>query len=554
MWTRAKAVSLLLVMFFLPSFSQSQVASRENFAFFRSASQRPSGDRALIRKIKRRYFDENARIKEVRGSMIISADDYFERDILVIDGDLRIAGEVEGTVVVINGDVFLRRSARVSGNVVSVNGEVHRTKGAIIVGEIIEATMRTSTPPSRRTRYKRKTYAEAKPGPRHGYREWREKPHQPRYRWKRRTREPIVERWEDRQDAILWRYNRVEGLFLGMNVPPGYSYRHDIINFDVHGFLGYGFASKTWRYRASAELWLFRNTRFLVGGTVYDLTDTRDEWRIPTDENSLAAGLIREDFQDYYRRHGYGVYAAHHLFNVFRARFGMYHDEFESMPLATNWSLFGGDKRFRPNPAIEAGLSRAVKAMLIMDTRDRHEAPRTGWYLQAEAEFSRPDLGSEFDYQRIEIDVRYYWQLNPGENLDIRLRVGSSRGMLPYHYQFFLGGVSTLRAFRYKEFAGNRMLLANIEYRLHSWSDRFREHDLLGGLDLVFFVDLGRAWTATDTPDFFSGFDELTLKNLRADFGIGLTDEEGRVRLNFARRIDGGRKNIVITFRLNRPF
>ena len=554
MLKKAGVLCFLLAGMLAANDAHSQVASRENFVFLRSASQGLSSKQMLIRKVKRRYFEDHEDVQEVTGNVSIGADEVVKRDLLVIDGDARIAGEVNGTVVALNGDVVLRRSAQIHGNVVSVNGRVRRTKSAVIRGEIIEATMRSAPEQEKRKRYKRKTYAESRTGPRHGYREWRERPKPPHYRWKRRMREAIVENWEDRQDAILWRYNRVEGLFLGLNIPPGYSYRHDVLNFDVHGFLGYGFSSKQWRYRASAELWLFRNTRFLMGATVYDLTDTRDEWRIPTDENSLAAGLLREDFQDYFRRAGYGVYVAHHLLNVFRARVGIYDEQFGALPVTTNWSLFGGDKRFRPNPGMNEGRSKAVKAMLIMDTRDQRETPRSGWYLQAEAEFSRPDLGSDFDYRRIEIDLRHYWQLSPGENLDVRFRAGSSLGVLPYQYQFFLGGISTLRAFRYKEFMGNRMVLANIEYRLHSISDRFRNHDILGGLDLVFFADVGKAWTTSDSPDFFAGFDELQARDLLADMGIGLTDEEGRVRLNFARRLVGGKRNVVITFRLNRPF
>ena len=52
--------------------------------------------------------------------------------------------------------------------------------------------------------------------------------------------------WENTNDNLLFRYNRVEGLFLGLNDPKTYSWDAHRIKFFGSG--GYGFASHRWRY------------------------------------------------------------------------------------------------------------------------------------------------------------------------------------------------------------------------------------------------------------------------------------------------------------------
>ncbi|RME00883.1 MAG: hypothetical protein D6814_02655 [Calditrichaeota bacterium] len=543
-------VVLLCLLAAPAGYAQSDVATRSNLQMLRSASQnsRPT-EQDFIRRVQNRYLPDSTRIRSVRGPYEVEQGDIITGDLLVINGPLTLRGQVVGKVLVINGDIFLARTARVSEDVVSVNGKIHRDRGAKIGGEMVEASFRRPEGSvSKSVAMPREEHA----GPEHGFREWREKPHH--VRWKRREHLTTIQPWENLDESLLWRYNRVEGLFLGINFPPAYGYKHGLMNLDLNGSLGYGLANKAWRYRIAAEMWFFSKNRILLGATAYDLTDTQDEWRIPTDENSLAASLIHEDFQDYFRREGYGFYLAHHLSNRLKARFGFFNERFYSLSKHTEWALFGGGKRFRENPAIDTGNSHAYKASLVFDTRDRRANPTTGWLISTQAEFSRPALGSDFDFDRWVIDVRRYIPLAYGENLDIRLRAATSRGHLPLQYRYYLGGLSTLRALGYKQLSGDRLVLANIEYSMHSWSERLRHSDLLNWINLVLFVDSGWAWFAPAPSSFSAGFEPLKFNQLVTDIGFALTDDDGSIRLNFARRIDGGRRDLVITFRLNRPF
>lgn len=518
---------------------RATVMSKTNPAAMMQSPQ----DERFIAKVKERFLSGSESIEEHRGDFEIAENETLAGDLLVAFGDLTVSGKVEGTVVVIEGDIFLSSSAVVSGDAVSVNGGVKWERGSRVDGEMVEAVMRheKSAPP--KIMQERKIQA----GSRHGYREWRGTWQKSRYNrtWPRRY---------EHHDAFLIHYNRVQGLFLGANLPPRFTAGGNLVNFDLFGFLGYGFAGKAWRYQLNGEVSFLDNVWLRVGGSLYDLTDTEDTWRIPRDENALAASMIKEDFYDYFRRFGAGVYIAQNITSHLELRAGYYKERYESLQKNTNWSLFGGDKHFRSNPAIDAGKSVAYKASLTLDTRDRMDAPGRGWYIQAHAIWSRPEYGSAFDFDRYLFDIRRYIPIGAHENLNLRMLAGSARGDLPRQHLFFLGGISSLRAHDFKELEGDRMLLANIEYALGPNNQKLHDNWLLGDLNLIFFVDTGLAWFSDDVQGADEGFGKLTWERLETDYGIGFASDDGRVRLNIARSAVSGRNDLVFSFRLNRPF
>lgn len=542
------AIALLMLVAggLSPIPAQTVVASESNFAYLRHVMQAGELERQFIQKIKERYLGKEADVRLVEGNLTVAPGETIDRDVLVIQGNADIAGTILGKLLVIEGNILLRRTARIMDDVVCVNGEIHRNAGAEILGELIEASFRQ---PSIQQKERPKEEQE-KTGPAHGYREWKEKP---KRRWRRKAAWTHFKRPDLDQSPILWRYNRVEGLFLGINVPPAWPAGRPV-DFDLNGHLGYGFASKTWRYRLNAELAFQAGYRLAVGATLFDLTETEDRWIIPTEENSLAALLIREDFRDYFQRRGYGFYLENRVYSIMRFKAGYYLEQYTPLTRRTNWSVFGGDKQFRENPLYDAGRSNVLRLGMTLDSRNHQTVPTRGVLFKILTEFSRPEFGSELDYDRLIVDFRTYVPVKPGERLNIRLRAASSRGKLPAQFRYYLGGLSTLRAMDYKSLAGNRMILANIEYFLGSKSYRLRHHDVLSSIDMVLFLDVGYAWDQQPSTDLLTGFNGLKWKHLRANVGFALTDEDGRIRLNFARRIDGGPRNVVVTFRLNRPF
>jgi len=68
------------------------------------------------------------------GPRTIAADSTVKGPIGVADGNLRVAGRVDGDVIVINGDVLVERSGAVAGNVLDVGG--HVSNQGLVQGEI----------------------------------------------------------------------------------------------------------------------------------------------------------------------------------------------------------------------------------------------------------------------------------------------------------------------------------------------------------------------------------------------------------------------------------
>ena len=487
-------------------------------------------DRTLRQAAERRFLKDHASIViRYVGDYKVQPNEPVHGDLVVTAGNVTVAGEVQGTILVVRGNVILDSTSHVSGDVICVEGQIERQPGSTIDGDMVETSAGAVQ---------------------NGHREWNDDDNN---RSSRRGRTHEWERWDDnREEPFVLRYNRVDGLLLGPRLPRDYGYGR-FLNFGMYGFGGYGLASKEWQYQIGGEF----NFSFLgnttLGLEAHDMTTSEDEWIIPEDENSLAAFLIREDFRDYYQRRGFSAYASQKVGSLKLT--GTYRDvDILSLKKETNWSLFGGDKRFRNNPAIDVGRLVSTIASLQLDTRNHPRRPHQGWLIDVQGEFSRPKYHSDFDFDRVIVDIRRYQPVNWGQNLDFRLRIGSSRGDLPAHYLFDLGGISTLRGFDFKSFTGNRMILGNFEYRLDA--GRGRAHDIwfLEPFNLIFFVDSGLAWFGDDLSAIDTSFDFLTLNKLKTNVGIALTDSDGRVRLNFARRTDVGGQGLTITLRLNRDF
>jgi outer membrane protein assembly factor BamA len=118
---------------------------------------------------------------------------------------------------------------------------------------------------------------------------------------------------------------------------------------------------------------------------------------------------------------------------------------------------------------------------------------------------------------------------------------------------FELGGLSSLRGFSFKEFVGDRLILANIEYNFSPAAFK-RDILFLDDFRLILFSDIGKAWFAKDNSNFTNGFEQLTWHSLKSNLGFALTDWQGRIRLNIAKRTDTNRDPWEITFRIAKPF
>jgi len=502
--------------------------------------ERDERDRKLRETAERRYLKDRdeSRIRREVGNYAVAAGVTFDGDLVVTRGTVTIAGKVNGSVLIIRGDALLDSTGEVLGDIVSIGGRINRRANSRVFGDMVETSPRYLIDEDADEDRSRRA----------------EQPREREPRW--RQREEKFRRWRENWDNGFngkVRYNRVEGLFLGGELTRQYDDSF-APNIDFFGSGGYAFADKRWQYQAGGEFYAGKYVRFILGGETHDVTDTQDGWIISEEENSIAAALINEDFRDYYRRKGYSFFAGQHLGRWLKWSAEYRRDNHSPLANETDWSLFVNKKRFRANPDIDAGKMIGYVGQITFDTRNHRRHPDRGWFVSIEGERSRPSFESEFDFDRIVIDMRRYQPFGYGKNLDLRLRAGTGRGVLPRQYLFDLGGISSLRGYGFKEFSGDRMVLANAEYRLNSGVSRLRHLPIIGEFNLILFGDAGVAWFADDNTAPENSFDSLTWSKLKTDVGVALTDRDGQVRLNVAKRTDVGGKNYVVTFRLNRDF
>ncbi len=538
-------------------------------------------ERSFVLEMEEQYFGEdNIKPLRFRGDTRVHRDEMIKGAIEVIKGTLVLEGEVEGNVLVIFGDIELEPTALVRGDVISVEGVIWTKSGSQVYGDIIE------TGNSYKKRYKE--YQTSKEEKR-SYIEKRTDRYESKSAKSYRYSYGYFRKETDRE-PVFASYNRVDGFTIGLQFPGAGWWERNHHQFAILGRGGYSFASKKSQFQIGLEKWLFEDRGFALGAEYHDMTDTEDRWILSEMENSLAAGLVKEDFYDYYNRKGYSAYFSQYINRYLFIKAEYKDDDFSNLENTTKWAVFGKNKEFRANPAalplglveqqIAAALPgidvepylnlKSIAGTVQLDTRDRYSKPGQGWFITAFGERVGMDEECDMEFERYILDIRRYQPLGWDESFNFRLRGGTARGDMPPMYWFDLGGISTLHGYKFKEFTGDRMVLANIEYRLGtSSSDWF----FLDDFDVILFMDSGYAWFADEeTPervnawcqeepdsdpldnDPKASFENLTWTSLKTNFGVALASSDDDFRINFARRTDIGGKDFIVTFRLQHTF
>ena len=367
---------------------------------------------------------------------------------------------------------------------------------------------------------------------------------------------------------FIFRYNRVEGLFFGVGSEKKY-YWDEGKKFSPFGSIGYGFASHTWRGNLGVvrqiPLAPEHNTQLLEFGIEgYSLTDSKDQWLIGLHENTLASLLLRQDFRDYFEKYGAIMHAAYYVQNsdlLFEGRAGFSIERFRSLDDQTSWAVFGGKRALRSNPAIDDGRMNRIQLLAGLTTNPDCGRPH-GWSIQLAADIAdERALGGDFSFSRYIADIRRFQPLTKYDQVNVRLRVGSSLGTLPRQMSYDLGGLGTLPAYAFKSLPGNarganRMLLLNTEYLVNG--------DFLGDLDfwpswllkhfnLLFLADAGWVNTVDARTQVFDGFGAIHWNDFKSDYGIGLANRTGTWRLALLWPTDKA-ESAHVYFRIAAPF
>jgi hypothetical protein len=506
-------------------------------------------ERRAQEKYVKNHTRKNYRFNE---DTVIQADSSIDGNVIIVRGSLTVLGRITGDVLAVLGDIFIKPGAEIGGNVTSVNGIIEQSGKSIVAGNQIETRV--------------KNLYSFFDWDYHKYKDFdidRDYEHNDDHKHYKYNLTYIIPDYYTSMAPVVFKYNRVQGLFLGLTVPKDYISRYNALK--IHGFGGYGFREKNWDFELGVNRWFFDRTqyRFELGAEVYDLTDTKDDWYISHLENSLASILIHEDYQDFYRRSGFNFHASQNLSEYFKGTITYSNDEYESVEKNTDWAIFGGKKKFRQNPLIDEGNMRSLHGELYLDTRNSHDNPNRGWFAKLGIETSNSGLNSDFSFNQYIFEVRRYQKLSFRDRLDMRIKAVTSEGSVPRQRLYQLGGAGTMRGFKNKflrggddSFGGDRMLLINLEYII---SPKIFGRDFLfdGDARYIIFFDAGNVWNraaVSDKDEWSSGFSHLKLNDLKSDLGLAITSWSGNFRVSLAKRLDTNYRPVIFTVRLNKPF
>lgn len=173
---------------------------------------------------------------------------------------------------------------------------------------------------------------------------------------------------------------------------------------------------------------------------------------------------------------------------------------------------------------LKGGWVSIIQNALIYDTRDFEPDPTKGSYFEIANEYSSKYIGSQFDFNKLFIQGRYYQKLPFGSRTVLagRLGVGHIFGDNAPFFEFqdqwspegsinALGGKQSLRGFRTNRFLARSLAFANVEFRYRIAETKWgKQHFAFG---LAPFLDMGTV--RNDWRD-------LNFKDVKYSYGGGI--------------------------------
>ena len=367
----------------------------------------------------------------------------------------------------------------------------------------------------------------------------------------------------DRED---W-FTSVDGFVPSLGFNAAVFDHHEFNHAFVTGHLSFKTAAQRAGYALGFERPIFRTRKLYIGGELYDLTASDDQWQVSSTEASLAAIGPRKSFRDYYRRRGVQITSAFRVHPHAELLFAFRGERQENLVVQSDFSFWNGDEAFRPNRPIVDGRMNAfvIGASLdgdafdreSLDTTyrrhlleepfgqrleefdDRHDSSRR-WRIDWTSELSAPDaLGSDFDFKRHLVSGRARVPLSPHQDFGVRVIGGWSDGLLPPQRQFAIGGLGSVHGYEFKEQVGNTLALMNFEYAL-GWRNAFQ---------VVGFFDAGHA--SFRNMVFIP---ELAPRDTGWLRGVGFGFAIAGARVDFGYKLDDVPGSLQVTLRLGRTF
>jgi outer membrane protein assembly factor BamA len=106
---------------------------------------------------------------------------------------------------------------------------------------------------------------------------------------------------------------------------------------------------------------------------------------------------------------------------------------------------------------------------LVVDSRDRVGAARTGTYIRAIPSLASKSAGSDFSFRRLTIDARQYWSLRSNSVAAIQLQYDGIAGSVPFDLLPMIGADTSMRGYARGRFRDRHALASQVELRTAYW-------------------------------------------------------------------------------------
>ena len=170
----------------------------------------------------------------------------------------------------------------------------------------------------------------------------------------------------------------------------------------------------------------------------------------------------------------------------------------------------------------EAGSISGVGFSWTWDNRDQIFYPHQGGFNKISGTFYTSDLGSDYDFNRYDLDIRHYFPLPKERVLAVQTIAQAAFNETPFYELPALGGQRTMRGYYEGRYRDRLYLAAQVEYRSHLfWK--------VGWVGFVGAGEVAHEISSFKVRDFkiSSGaglrllFNEAEHVNLRVDLGFG---------------------------------
>ena len=302
----------------------------------------------------------------------------------------------------------------------------------------------------------------------------------------------------------------------------------------LFGEVGYGFGSESINYRLGGDMILGRPdvSSLGVSAQIHRATTAVAPELFPH-YSGVYDAFWALGFHNYYLSEGVEtsfrwepVAPTHSLKLTMRA------ESHESLEKTTDWQFgdWGSESEAEANPPIDDGRLRSGTLRYNLNAR---QSRNLGWHNTLLIEHSNPAVGSDFDFTRFQLQLRYAASSRGDDIIRTRLVLGAATNALPIQRQFIIGGRGTLSGYPLYAFAGDHVTLLNLEYfyRLPNPYD-WKWFNQLNTF-LVLFLDQGQVWNVSDKP---YRFDPKTSVGMGLQFG-----QESPFRFNVSKPLESER-------------